>query len=103
MVSRWVRTSAWVAVVGCGLGAACAYGQAAKAPEALTLTGQFVGTHDPSIGEDHGKFYVFATGAARPAGRGWVGDSATACAAGWGSQDEDRYAVAAAVSCAVFG
>ena len=37
-----------------------------KAPQALTLTGQFAGTHDPSIAEDHGTYYVFATGAAFP-------------------------------------
>src|SRR5579859_4156923 len=37
-----------------------------KAPEALKLTGAFNGVHDPSIGEDHGKYYVFATGAVFP-------------------------------------
>jgi len=36
------------------------------APEALTLSGQFAGTHDPSIAVDHGTYYVFATGAVRP-------------------------------------
>jgi arabinan endo-1,5-alpha-L-arabinosidase len=36
------------------------------APEALTLTGQFGGTHDPSIAFDHGTYYVFATGAVHP-------------------------------------
>jgi arabinan endo-1,5-alpha-L-arabinosidase len=41
--------------------------RAQDAPQALQLTGQFAGTHDPSIAEDHGKFYVFATGAAHPA------------------------------------
>ncbi|MBB5059839.1 arabinan endo-1,5-alpha-L-arabinosidase [Granulicella aggregans] len=39
---------------------------AQTAPQALELTGAFKGTHDPSIGEDHGKYYVFATGAAFP-------------------------------------
>ena len=41
------------------------------APQALELSGEFAGTHDPSIGVDHGIYYVFATGAAyppRPAG-----------------------------------
>jgi arabinan endo-1,5-alpha-L-arabinosidase len=38
----------------------------AKAQQALVLTGQYGGTHDPSIAEDHGKYYVFATGAALP-------------------------------------
>jgi arabinan endo-1,5-alpha-L-arabinosidase len=37
-----------------------------EAPQALTLSGQFAGTHDPSIAEDHGRYYVFATGAALP-------------------------------------
>jgi arabinan endo-1,5-alpha-L-arabinosidase len=32
-------------------------------PEALQLSGDFYGTHDPSIAEDHGRYYVFATGA----------------------------------------
>ena len=36
------------------------------APQALTLTGDIAGTHDPSIAEDHGTYYVFATGAAYP-------------------------------------
>ncbi len=45
-----------------------AIGQTGSAPkaEALTLSGQFAGTHDPSIAEDHGHYYVFATGAALP-------------------------------------
>jgi arabinan endo-1,5-alpha-L-arabinosidase len=30
------------------------------------LTGAVAGTHDPAIAEDHGHFYVFATGDARP-------------------------------------
>jgi len=34
------------------------------APQVLHLTGEFAGTHDPSIGVDHGKYYVFATGTA---------------------------------------
>ncbi len=45
------------------LTAGAAWGQA---PQALVLSGQFAGTHDPSIAEDHGKYYVFATGAAWP-------------------------------------
>jgi arabinan endo-1,5-alpha-L-arabinosidase len=40
--------------------------EAVEAPRALVLTGQYAGTHDPSIAEDHGKYYVFATGAAFP-------------------------------------
>ncbi len=34
-----------------------------NAPEALRLSGDYNGTHDPSIAEDHGQYYVFATGA----------------------------------------
>ena len=44
---------------------------AAVTPRALPLTGDIAGTHDPSIAEDHGTYYVFATGAAyapRPQG-----------------------------------
>ena len=37
-----------------------------KAPRALELSGQFGGTHDPSIAEEHGRYYVFATGVAFP-------------------------------------
>jgi arabinan endo-1,5-alpha-L-arabinosidase len=36
------------------------------APQALKLTGEIAGTHDPSIAVDHGMYYVFATGAVRP-------------------------------------
>jgi arabinan endo-1,5-alpha-L-arabinosidase len=37
-----------------------------SAPQALTLSGEYAGTHDPSIAVDHGQYYVFATGAVRP-------------------------------------
>ena len=64
---KWMRCSVAMAAVSLGfVPTPYGFGQASKAPEALALTGQFVGTHDPSIGEDHGKYYVFATGAARP-------------------------------------
>ena len=36
------------------------------APQAFVLSGDFNGTHDPSIGVDHGRYYVFATGAVHP-------------------------------------
>ena len=35
-------------------------------PQALALTGEYAGTHDPSIAVDHGVYYVFATGAVPP-------------------------------------
>jgi len=38
----------------------------ASTPQALVLSGEFAGTHDPSIGVDHGRYYVFATGAVHP-------------------------------------
>jgi arabinan endo-1,5-alpha-L-arabinosidase len=41
------------------------------APRALELSGEYAGTHDPSIAYERGTYYVFATGAAfspRPAG-----------------------------------
>jgi arabinan endo-1,5-alpha-L-arabinosidase len=54
----------WVALAGAS--AAGFAQEAGPAPQALVLSGQFAGTHDPSIAEDHGKYYVFATGAAFP-------------------------------------
>lgn len=39
---------------------------AVSTAHALPLTGDIGGTHDPSIAEDHGAYYVFATGAAYP-------------------------------------
>jgi arabinan endo-1,5-alpha-L-arabinosidase len=35
-------------------------------PQPLVLSGQYQGVHDPSIGFDHGTYYIFATGAAYP-------------------------------------
>jgi arabinan endo-1,5-alpha-L-arabinosidase len=35
-------------------------------PQSLALTGEYAGTHDPSIAVDHGVYYVFATGAVHP-------------------------------------
>lgn len=40
--------------------------RAQQEPQALALTGEVRGTHDPSIAVDHGVYYVFATGAVRP-------------------------------------
>jgi arabinan endo-1,5-alpha-L-arabinosidase len=52
--------------------AACAQSSespsAARAPQALVLSGEYAGTHDPSIAFDHGTYYVFATGAVHPEG-----------------------------------
>jgi arabinan endo-1,5-alpha-L-arabinosidase len=56
------RSAFWVAV---GV-LAMPFAAGAQAPQALVLSGQFAGTHDPSVAEDHGKYYVFATGAAFP-------------------------------------
>jgi arabinan endo-1,5-alpha-L-arabinosidase len=57
----------WAGLLATGiLAVTAAAGQTAEAPNALELSGQFAGTHDPSIAEDHGKYYVFATGAAFP-------------------------------------
>jgi len=36
------------------------------APQAIKLSGEIAGTHDPSIAIDHGMYYVFATGAVHP-------------------------------------
>jgi len=50
--------------------ATVAFAQSVKsdAPQALTLSGEYYGTHDPSIAFDHGTYYVFATGAVHPKG-----------------------------------
>ncbi len=51
------------------LAAALALGAAAQSPTALSLTGDFWGTHDPSAAEEHGTWYVFATGKAPGGGQ----------------------------------
>jgi arabinan endo-1,5-alpha-L-arabinosidase len=62
-----MRLLRFLVVMGLAGGGGCVFAQeAGPAPQALVLSGQFAGTHDPSIAEDHGKYYVFATGAAFP-------------------------------------
>ena len=39
------------------------------APQALALTGDVRGTHDPALAKEGDRYYVFATGASRPAGQ----------------------------------
>jgi arabinan endo-1,5-alpha-L-arabinosidase len=51
-----------------GGSAAFAQSGASLAPQALALSGEYAGTHDPSIAFDHGTYYVFATGAVHPEG-----------------------------------
>jgi arabinan endo-1,5-alpha-L-arabinosidase len=41
----------------------------AQEPKALELTGDYAGTHDPSIGREGDKYYVFATGLAPGGGQ----------------------------------
>jgi arabinan endo-1,5-alpha-L-arabinosidase len=41
----------------------------AQEPKALQLTGDYAGTHDPSIGREGNKYYVFATGIAPGGGQ----------------------------------
>ncbi|MGA2534398.1 MAG: arabinan endo-1,5-alpha-L-arabinosidase [Terracidiphilus sp.] len=41
----------------------------AQEPKALQLTGDYAGTHDPSIGREGNKYYVFATGLAPGGGQ----------------------------------
>ena len=45
--------------------------QAARSQEAIAfqLSGDYAGTHDPSIGREGGKYYVFATGSAPDGGQ----------------------------------
>jgi arabinan endo-1,5-alpha-L-arabinosidase len=61
------RKVRWVGMGSLWIASALAVVQRGEAQQALVLSGQFGGTHDPSIAEDHGKYYVFATGAAFPA------------------------------------
>jgi len=49
--------------VAAGVSSASLAQTAKDAPRAFNLTGQYDGTHDPSIAVDHGVYYVFATGA----------------------------------------
>jgi arabinan endo-1,5-alpha-L-arabinosidase len=44
------------------LAASVCFSAFAQAPSALKLTGDYAGTHDPSIAEESGHYYVFATG-----------------------------------------
>lgn len=48
--------------------AAFAQSRESVEPQALSLSGDYEGTHDPSIAFDHGTYYVFATGAVHPDG-----------------------------------
>ncbi|MDP9037781.1 MAG: arabinan endo-1,5-alpha-L-arabinosidase [Acidobacteriota bacterium] len=64
-----------VALVGsdlsCGQSSSPHSANREAAPRALELSGEFAGTHDPSIAYEKGTYYVFATGPAfppRPAG-----------------------------------
>jgi arabinan endo-1,5-alpha-L-arabinosidase len=60
-----------IAIVGLIAGFTCTAAGAqatGTAPQALTLSGAFAGTHDPSIAFEHGTYYVFATGAVHPGG-----------------------------------
>jgi arabinan endo-1,5-alpha-L-arabinosidase len=50
-------------------GLACCVPAAAQPPEALSLTGDYWGTHDPSIIKDGNTWYVFATGKAAEGGQ----------------------------------
>ena len=51
--------------------------QSGHAPQALELSGEYRGVHDPSIAFDHGTYYVFATGAATAARPPAPGDADT--------------------------
>jgi arabinan endo-1,5-alpha-L-arabinosidase len=65
-----LRTSeAVVLMLGfAGVAAVFAQPKETDAPQALALSGEYGGTHDPSIAFDHGIYYVFATGAVHPEG-----------------------------------
>jgi hypothetical protein len=65
-----LRTREAALLMLCFTGCASVFAQAksADAPQALVLSGEYAGTHDPSIAFDHGTYYVFATGAVHPKG-----------------------------------
>jgi arabinan endo-1,5-alpha-L-arabinosidase len=58
----WLLAAAFTTVVS--LRTLCS-----QEPNALQLTGDYPGTHDPSIGREGGKYYVFATGLAPGGGQ----------------------------------
>jgi arabinan endo-1,5-alpha-L-arabinosidase len=62
-MKRVVSIGLWLLAA---VGSLPASAQAVKDPQALALTGEYAGTHDPSIALDHGTYYVFATGAVHP-------------------------------------
>lgn len=59
----------WVAVVVLAAGACISRAQVAEQPQALQLSGDFWGTHDPSGIRAGDTWYVFATGKARDGGQ----------------------------------
>ena len=56
----------WIAIA---LFLACGAASSAQQPQAVSLTGDFWGTHDPSIIKTGDTWYVFATGKARDGGQ----------------------------------
>ena len=65
-----LRTTEAVVLILSFTTSAAAFAQSSEsvAPQALALSGEYDGTHDPSIAFDHGTYYVFATGAVHPQG-----------------------------------
>jgi arabinan endo-1,5-alpha-L-arabinosidase len=65
-----LRTSEAVMLMLSVAASAAAFAQSNEpgAPQALALSGEYEGTHDPSIAFDRGTYYVFATGAVHPDG-----------------------------------
>jgi arabinan endo-1,5-alpha-L-arabinosidase len=55
--------------VGMFTAAQCPLASNAQEPVALQLTGDYAGTHDPSIGREGSNYYVFATGRAPDGGQ----------------------------------
>ena len=56
-----------IAVIALVISTVCSASAQQEASQALKLSGEIAGTHDPSIAVDHGVYYVFATGAVHPA------------------------------------
>lgn len=64
-----LRIRQWAAMAALAAGAALCGALPAQEPQAFQLSGDYWGTHDPSIAKEGNTWYVFATGKARDGGQ----------------------------------
>lgn len=65
-LGRKIGLMSLLAALAAGSGSGCLQ---AQAPQAYTLSGEYGGTHDPSIAKDGSTYYVFATGKTKMGGQ----------------------------------